>query len=656
MVSRRGVIAGGGVLALLAATRPSPALAQAASPTLDDLYAPPSTADSALSPSGGRIAVLRNRKAAKGVVQSWIEIAAADDPAGPRKTVNLGDHEASTVVWAHETRLMVWITYDVTRKGFPPESIVRIVSLADDGTKPAVMFGNRGTSLQYIHDLGTVIDTLPDDPDNMLMQAWDPRRGLPGLYRVDVNTGGATVLEFGAARTAAWITQGGAAMIRLDRDRRGSMTRIMARAQGEADWKFVHAYRDDQTPDYAIYAATAKPGVFLGAARLKGEDKISIREIELANLQIGPPLLTPVSVDAAGVVCDRYEKVFAMRWREERNAYAFTDPGHAAHFAEIERSFGEELSINLTEVSDDHGRWLGAASGPREPGRFFVYDVKTRRVTELGRIQPDVQPARLGAAAALRVRTRDGAEVPAYLTGPASGAPGPLVVMPHGGPEVRDDWSYSVWTQAMAAKGWWVLQVNFRGSGGYGLAYAQAGWRRWGERMQEDVEDAIAFAVDKHGLDSRKVAILGGSYGGYAALMGAVRRPELYRAVVAIAGVSDLIDMLNWERTEDDTPQKEAFNFWRERIGDPTADAEMLAKGSPRRRAAEFQAPVLLIHGTWDATVPIIQSRIMAKALTDAGKKVDLWEMKREGHSPSSAAIDREILTRCLSFLEAGFA
>ena len=648
-------MAGAGGAALLNAVGAGRAFAQAP-PDLEALYAPPSTADVALSPSGDRIAILRNRTTAKGVVQSWIEIADARDPAGPRTSLNLGDHETNGISWAHETRLMVWVVYDVRRKGFPPESIVRVITLADDGTKPAVMFGNRGGSLQYIHDLGTVVDSLPGDPDNVLMRAWEPQRGLPGLYRVNVNTGAATVVEYGALRTGTWLTQDGTPMIRLDADRRGSMVRIMARARGETDWKFVHAFRDDQAPEFSVFGATEKPGVFLGAARMPGEDKISIREVELTSLKIGPPLLTPASVDAGGVLFDRLGRPVALSWREDRNRYQFIDAELAPHFERLEASLGPDHSLKLLELSDNHARWLAVASGPREPGRYVLYDTATRAVTELGRSQPDLTPERLGPMASYKVRTRDGADVPAYLTRPASGRPGPLVVMPHGGPESRDDWGYAVWTQAMAAKGWWVLQVNFRGSGGYGLAYAKAGWRRWGDRMQEDIEDAIADAVAKHGLDAGRVAIMGGSYGGYAALMGAVRRPDLYRAVVSIAGVSDLVEMLKWEQAEDDTPGQETVSFWRSRIGDPVADAEMLARASPRRRAAEVKAPVLLIHGTWDVTVPVVQSRLMAEALTQAGKTVDLWEMKREGHQSSSATIDREILTRCLAFLEAGFA
>jgi len=197
-----------------------------------------------------------------------------------------------------------------------------------------------------------------------------------------------------------------------------------------------------------------------------------------------------------------------------------------------------------------------------------------------------------------------------------------------------------------------VLQVNFRGSGGYGLAFAEAGWKRWGDRMQEDVEDAADQAIAQFKLDAGRVAIVGGSYGGYAAMMGAVRRPDFYKAVVSIAGVSDPIDMLKWERSDDGTPVKYHYEFWKKRIGDPDADAAALTKASPRRRAAELKAPLFLIHGFLDETVPVNQSKDMVKTMTAAGHKPEYWEIPKEGHSASTRRRDRDRLDRVIAFLK----
>ncbi|MFL5296453.1 MAG: alpha/beta hydrolase family protein [Phenylobacterium sp.] len=553
--------------------------------------------------------------------------------------------------WANETRLLIWVVYNVTHKGYETEEIVRVVGVNDDGSNPAVMFGNRGASLEYIHNLGAVIDPLPDDSDHVIMAAGEPTRGLLALYKVDVNNGEAVVLEYGVPRTATWLTQKGVPMIRLDNDRSYG-TRIMARAPGESEYKFVHFYRNDQDPEFSIFGPTEKPGVFVGAARKAGEDKVTVREINLASLDMGPPLSTSDKVDARGPWLDRRGRLLGVSSVDDRRGYDFMEKDFAPHYRAIEKYFGPELSVRMTEADDARTHYLGIASGPREPGIYFIYDRSTHAVTELGVAHAHLTQARLGPMHSLTVKTRDGAEIRAYLTAPASGTPGPLVVMPHGGPEVRDEWGYDGWAQALAAQGWWVLQPNFRGSGGYGLAFAQSGWRHWGDRMQEDIEDAAAQAIAEFKLDASKVAIMGGSYGGYAALMGAVRKADFYKAVVSIAGVSDVVDILKWERSHDDTSVKYYYDFWRKRIGDPETDETMLIQASPRRRAAEIKAPVFLVHGFLDETVPVEQSKIMAKALTAAGKKVEYWEIPKEGHSASTRKAERDRMERVIAFLK----
>ncbi len=664
--TRRDLIAGAGLTAMAAGlgatlrastarAQSSPAAPGAAKPAAPaplvprDFYLAPTTADFALSPSGKRVAVLRNRYTDAGVT-SWIDIIDAENPAQPPKTVPLGVHEANSVVWANEKRLLIWVIYNVTHQGYGTEEILRVVGVNDDGTNPAVMFGNRGTSLEYIHNLGVMVDPLVDDEDHVMMSANDPQRGLMGLYKVDVNNGEAVVIEYGSPRTSSWLTQNGQPMIRFDDDRNG--TRIMARAPGESDWKFMHLFRRDQIPEFSIFGPSEKAGVFLASARVGDEDKITVREVDLTTLKLGAPLYTPAKVDADQVWLDSRSKLVATSWTEDRRAYDFADKAFAPHFSAMEKYFGPELTIGMREVDDARTRYLGVAHGPREAGIYFMYDRKTHAITELGPTHAHLTADRLGAVHTMSVKTRDGAEIRAYLTQPASGKPGPLVVMPHGGPELRDDWGFEPWAQMLAAEGWWVLQPNYRGSGGYGLAFAREGWKRWGERMQEDVEDATAQALAEFKLDASRVAIFGGSYGGYAALMGAVRKPDLYKAVVSMDGVSDLIEQLKWERKNDEAVGKPYYEFWRQRIGDPEADAAMLTKASPHLRAAEVKAPVFLMHGFLDDIVPVDQSKMMVKALQAAGKTVEYWEIPKEGHSASTRRNERDRMERVIAFLK----
>ncbi|MDP2765705.1 MAG: prolyl oligopeptidase family serine peptidase, partial [Brevundimonas sp.] len=224
------------------------------------------------------------------------------------------------------------------------------------------------------------------------------------------------------------------------------------------------------------------------------------------------------------------------------------------------------------------------------------------------------------------------------------------------GPEVRDVLGWDRTAQALATEGWWVLQPNFRGSGGFGRAFASAGWRRWGDRMQEDVEDAVAHAVQARGLDAGKVAIMGASYGGYAALMGAILRPDLYKAAVAICGVFDLPDMLAYELRDDRSSDNEVFRFWTRRIGDPSSDRAALERASPRRRAGDVRCPVMLVHGADDGIVPVFQSRRMKEALDQAGRPVDYVEIRGAGHADWEDGVELDLMTQYIELFRRVFA
>ncbi|HEY1427211.1 MAG TPA: alpha/beta fold hydrolase, partial [Caulobacteraceae bacterium] len=208
--------------------------------------------------------------------------------------------------------------------------------------------------------------------------------------------------------------------------------------------------------------------------------------------------------------------------------------------------------------------------------------------------------------------------------------PRPLVVMPHGGPELRDNYDFDLFAQAFAAQGWMVLQPNFRGSGGYGRAFAQAGHKHWQDLMQADIEDAADQVIASGRVDRKRVAIWGASYGGYAALMGAVRRPDFYRCAVSLAGVTNLATMLAFDRRQD--PDGMIYAYEIVRVGDPKTDAALIASESPVNHASAITTPVLLLQGTKDKVVDPGQAREMAAALKAAGKTCSYVELPGAGH------------------------
>jgi dipeptidyl aminopeptidase/acylaminoacyl peptidase len=298
----------------------------------------------------------------------------------------------------------------------------------------------------------------------------------------------------------------------------------------------------------------------------------------------------------------------------------------------VDTYFKKNANVAILAADADATHLLLYVSGPSEPGDYYVYDVARANLQFLISARPWLQPERLSAMEVRRSPMRDGVSISSYLTWPAGARTQlPVVVMPHGGPETRDALSLDLAAQVFAAQGWLVVQPNFRGSGGYGKAFAEAGHRQWGQRMQDDVTDAVEDLVRQGIADRSRIVIYGASYGGFAALAGAVVTPDLYRAAVSQAGVCDLVELLKWQRRQDGADSA-SYAHWVKSIGDATKDEAMLLAASPCRRADAVRIPILLVHGDADSIVPIEQSRLAQRALKKAGKNVRLTTYRDEGH------------------------
>lgn len=663
-LSRRGLLAGTAALAGMVALPPGVARAQAGAYPLGEFFKPTMSSGAALSPSGNRIAVAENL----GTDETWrsaVDFLDAADPEGQRRRVALGPVQVDSIDWANDDRLLVSVILKAETSARSQAGsnrrvegveyyMRRVVSVHATTGEMVLLFSDQRNRMRSTFDMGRIIDMLPGDPDHVLMAAWESD-GVMGLHRVNVITGAATRIERGGSGTYHWRAVNGVPVLRHDMNSRGTMETILVRAPGETEWKMARRTRVREAPDFLWVGASETPGKVLVIARFDTEDVQSVREMDLTTTALGPPLNPRPGRDVAYGLPDSAGAYLGAAYYGERLEYEFVDPALAVHHRALNRFFDNSCNVHFTDVDQARNRFIAYVNGPAEPGAWFFYDKTARAIVNLGQAR-DLDPARLGASEVLQVRTRDGAAIEAYLTAPPGGTPGPLVVLPHGGPEVRDTPSWDRQVQVLAAQGWWVLRPNFRGSGGYGQDFARQGWTRWGDRMQDDVEDAVAHAVAARGLDASKVAIMGTSYGAYAALMGAVKRPDLYKAAIGICGVYDLPDVLAWEDRTDDNPGQPIYEFWTKRIGDRSAIGPALEAASPRRRAGEISCPVMLVHGVEDPVLPVIQSRRMRDALRGAGKPVELIEVEDAGHADWEDAKEQDLMTRYVALLRRAFA
>lgn len=279
--------------------------------------------------------------------------------------------------------------------------------------------------------------------------------------------------------------------------------------------------------------------------------------------------------------------------------------------------------------SADGNRLLFTVAGDKVPGEVFMFDRKQRKATFLLSKRPWIEPAKMAERTPIEYTSRDGLTIRGYLTRPTGQKTTklPLVVLPHGGPiGVRDSWLWDSDAQFLASRGFAVLQVNFRGSGGYGGAFLDAGRKQWGLGMIDDIIDGTEWAVESGYADPNRMCIYGASYGGYASLMAAIREPDLFKCVVGYVGVYDLETMA---RTTDITQSNYGQSYFESFVGE---NEEELRAQSPMRRLDELKAPMLIVHGEEDKRAPFSEAEALRDALRDRKHPHEWMTRRDEGH------------------------
>lgn len=355
-------------------------------------------------------------------------------------------------------------------------------------------------------------------------------------------------------------------------------------------------------------------------------------------------------LDVDDVVLDfANENVTGIVGYGDRPVYSWLDEGDRV--ARVYKALGRALpgqSVRITSTSEDGHFAVVEASSDVNPGDYYLFDTQTLKASYLQSKLGWIDPARMHSKEPFTIKARDGTTLHGYLTRPGGPGPHPMVVLPHGGPHfVRDYWEFDYEVQLLASRGYAVLQVNFRGSDGYGSVFADSGYREWGGRMQDDVTDATRWAIDQKIARADGVCIFGSSYGGYAALMGVVREPGLYRCAIGYAGVYDLELML----TSADIPDSRMGRaYLQATLGD---DHAQLRARSPVANAQSIQVPVLLIHGTEDWRADFKQATRMKAALEANRKKFEWMKLRGEGHGAYNEQTRLEVYQRVLEFLDA---
>ncbi|WP_404537961.1 alpha/beta hydrolase family protein [Dyella agri] len=386
---------------------------------------------------------------------------------------------------------------------------------------------------------------------------------------------------------------------------------------------------------YAMHSTSGGPTELI-VQRLDGSDRKVLAKDDFGSVHnvqwTAPPLQPFAIITATGT---------------PRPIYVDPNLPAAKLYAAISQKFPGEF-VDFINFSEDGHELLFTVSSDRDPGTWYLIDTEHYKVIKLFTAAPWIDPSKMAERVPMRFKASDGVELEAILTVP-NGVPMsnlPMVLLPHGGPhDVNDDWFFDEDAQFLASRGYLVLQVNYRGSGSRGVNFVQAGYLKWGTRIQQDLIDGVKWAEQQQYADPDRVCVYGGSFGGYSALMSAIRAPKLFKCAIGYAGVYDLAMMRSKGSIGSDTFGK---NYLTAVIG---KDDAALAANSPAKLAEQIDVPVLLIHGEADQRVPFAQAKAMRAALDAAHKPYEWMSKSGEGHGFYTEANNVERLNLMQDFL-----
>nr|WP_199340541.1 S9 family peptidase [Mycobacteroides chelonae] len=589
--------------------------------TVEEFFDPPVRASASISPDGTKIAYLAPRKNRLNV---WVQTLDDDNNAAARCVTYDETRSVTGFLWVDDPR---WLLYVQDSGGDENWHLYRVD--LDSPDTPALDL----TPYPGVRLLG--LELPHGRPGKLFVQLNHRRIDQIDLYELDVASGELTMLAENPGNVMSWfcgphhevftqsLTPEGD--IEFSRYESGALESLVI--YNGADYP-VGMHPTQITPDGT--------GLWMGSSR--DTDRTRLVRLDLATgeesvIDSHPSFDLSAALGLAPALI-RHRKtgeLLAVRYLGERQDIRVLDPA----FAPVLEKLQELSDGDLAEIScDENGnRWVVSFTHDRDPGVTYFYDHEKGESRQLFRPYPHLDPATLAPMTPVTIASRDGLSLHSYLTLPVGVEPAglPLVLVVHGGPWHRDSWGFDPSVQLLANRGYAVLQVNFRGSTGYGKAFTKAAIGEFAGKMHDDLIDAVDWAVKQGYADPSRVAIFGGSYGGYSALVGVTFTPDVFAAAIDYVGISNLA---NFMRTLPAFVRPNLTNNWYRYVGDPAVpeqEADMLAR-SPISRVDQIRTPLLVVQGANDVRVVQAESDNIVAALRARGVEVEYMVKEDEGH------------------------
>jgi dipeptidyl aminopeptidase/acylaminoacyl peptidase len=513
------------------------------------------------------------------------------------------------------------------------KSNTRILFLKDKGgDENFKLYGVEydGTNMKCLTDFDKVrvevIDDLEDDPDFMIIGMNKRNPEIFDAYRININTGDMTMIAENPGKIQSWMTDHDG-KLRLAIETDGVNNTILYREKETNEFKPVITtnFRESIEPYFFTFD---NKNIYAGSNI--GRDKQVCVEFDLSTGKEKNVIYENKEYDMGGLSYSRKRKVLtAAVWTSWKHDFHFFDKESEKIYKRLKKDLGK-YDIYLTSRSKDEDKYIVRTYSDRSLGSCYLYDTHTDKLEKLCDVSPWLNENDMAEMKPIEYKSRDGLTIHGYLTLPKGTNQKnlPVVVNPHGGPWARDSWGFNPEVQFLANRGYAVFQMNFRGSTGYGRKFWETSFKQWGKTMQNDITDGVEWLLKQGIADKNKIAIYGGSYGGYATLAGITFTPDLYAAAVDYVGVSNLFTFMKtippyW---------KPYLDMFHEMVGDPEKEKELMTEASPVFHVDKIKTPLFIAQGANDPRVNKDESDQMVEALKKRGVEVEYMVKDNEGH------------------------
>ncbi|MGH8849611.1 MAG: alpha/beta fold hydrolase [Casimicrobiaceae bacterium] len=569
-----------------------------------------------LSPSGRYLAVTT-------AVHGRLNLGVLD--LDDRKVTSIGSSaDVIGVAWLSDQRMVV-TTGDLQRGSGEPPQFSGLFAVNRDGWYEKSLFA------YFARPYVRLVRGIPDT-NEVLVENRERSNDVLDLYHLDTMTGQKTLLSFDSpGNVSRWIVDfdgvpRAATSDDLDHDR----SAIYVRDSAAGAWQKIEEAglgRLHSTP-----LGFSPDGKILYIESRRDGDRVALYEYDIGARRWSDAIAKHPARDIrAAFVADVSErKLFGLRYIDDRPGAVWFD----GEWARMQKSIDAAMPDTVNVLQRRGDRWIVTSSSDRDPGEVYLLDGRTMKMQKLFSYEPWIDPSRMSPSKWVRYPARDGLTIPALLTTPlgAEGKRVPLVVHIHGGPNVpANNWGYNGEVQFLASRGYAVLQPQFRGTEGFGWKFESAGFRKWGDEMQDDLEDGVKWAIAQGIADPDRVCFFGASYGGYAALWGAIKNAQLIKCAVDYAGVSSIDFMFDNAQT-DMSRLMQKSTLGAEIIGDPNTDRARFKRVNPLDNADKVGVPILLAYGALDRRVPIVHGTAFKAALDRYNKPYEWVVYADEGH------------------------